>query len=61
MPASENYAKYNTTLLNSLNDFVLQVMAGKRNVSDIPTYMSDWKNNGGEAVRAELQSYIDAQ
>lgn len=61
MPASENYAKYNTTLLNSLNDFVLQVMAGKRTVSDIPRYMSDWKNNGGEEVRAELQAYIDAQ
>ena len=61
MPASENYAKYNTTLLNSLNDFVLQVMAGTRNVSDIERYLSDWKNNGGELVRADLQSYIDAQ
>lgn len=61
MPASENYAKYNTTLLNSVNDFVLQVMAGTRTTSDIARYKSDWTNNGGEKVRTELQAYIDAQ
>ncbi len=59
MPASENYAKYNTTLLNSLNDFVLQVMAGSRTVNDIKTFANDWKSNGGEEVRAELQNYLD--
>lgn len=58
MPASENTAKYNSTLLGSLNDFVLQVMAGTRNVSDIVTYNSDWKNNGGELVRADLTAYL---
>lgn len=58
MPASESYAKYNTTLLNSINDFILQVMAGKRSVSDIKTYQSDWKNNGGEEVRKELKAYL---
>ncbi len=61
MPASENYAKFNTTLLNSVNDFVLQVMAGTRSTSDIARYQKDWTNNGGEKVRAELQAYIDAK
>lgn len=61
MPASENYAKYNTTLLNSINDFILQVMAGTRSVNDVSRYMNDWKNNGGELVRTDLQNYIDAQ
>ena len=61
MPASANYARYNTTLLNSLNDFVLQVMAGSRSVNDVSTFMKDWKVNGGEDVRADLQAYIDAQ
>jgi ABC-type sugar transport system, periplasmic component len=58
MPASVNYAKYNTTLLNSLNDFVLQVMAGSRTVSDIGTFVNEWKSNGGEEIRAELQAYL---
>lgn len=61
MSASDNYARYNTTLLNSLNDFVLQVMAGSRSVNDVSTFMKDWKVNGGEDVRADLQAYIDAQ
>lgn len=58
MPASANTAKYNSTLLGSINDFVLQVMAGTRTVSDIKTYNSDWKNSGGELVRADLQAYL---
>jgi len=58
MPAAESFARYNTTLLNSLNDFVLQVMAGTRGVSDIPTYIRDWKNLGGEDVRKELAAYL---
>lgn len=58
MPASENTAKYNSTLLASLNDFVLQVMAGRRSVADIKTYQSDWRNNGGEEVRSDLNAYL---
>lgn len=61
MPASPNYARYNTTLLNSLNDFVLQIMAGSRTVDDIATFMSDWTVNGGKDVRSDLQAYIDGQ
>ncbi len=58
MPASENTAKYNSVLLGSLNDFVLQIMAGARSVSDIKTYNNDWKNSGGELVRTDLKAYL---
>lgn len=61
MPATRNFARYNTTLLNSLNDFVLQVMAGTRSSRDISTYLRDWANNGGEEVRAELQAYLQTK
>lgn len=58
MPASASYAKYNSTLLKSLNDFVLQVMAGSRKASDVNAYASDWKSAGGEEVRSELTAYL---
>jgi len=58
MPVSESMAKYNTTLLNSINDFILQVMSGARSVNDIKTCNDDWKNNGGEAVRTDLTAYL---
>lgn len=58
MPASASYAKYNSTLLKSLNDFVLQVMAGSREASDVNVYASDWKSAGGEEVRTELTAYL---
>lgn len=59
-PASVNYTKYNTALFKSLQDFILQVLSGTRTIDDLNTYVSDWKNNGGEDVRGELQSYYDS-
>lgn len=61
MPATEAYTKYNTSLFTSLQDYILQVMAGARTIDDLDTFKSDWANNGGEDVRAELQAYIDSQ
>ena len=58
MPPADNYVKYNTTLSNNLNDFILQVMAGTRTVDDVTTFQKDWANNGGEDVRKELQDYL---
>lgn len=60
-PATENFSKYNTTLFNNLKDYLLQVMAGTRTINDLPTFMSDWTNAGGEEVRAELQTYYDGK
>lgn len=61
MPASEAYAKYNSTLLKTLNDFVLQVMSGSRSLKDIDAFKSDWKNANGEEVRAELTAYLSSK
>jgi putative aldouronate transport system substrate-binding protein len=60
MPASDNFAKYNTTLLNSLNDFMVQVMSGARTAADLDTFMKDWRSNNGEEVKKELQAYLNA-
>lgn len=59
MPASEAYATNETALFNSLQDFILQMMAGVKTEADIATFMADWANNDGEDVRAELQAYYD--
>lgn len=60
-PATNAYSKYNTTLFNDTKDYLLQVMAGTRTVSDLAVFQSDWVNAGGEEVRAELQAYYDSQ
>jgi len=59
MPSLENYAKYNQSLFKSTSDFVLQLMAGTKKLSDMPTFMKDWQNNGGDKVRAEMQAWYD--
>lgn len=61
MPASTAYTKYNTSLFKSLQDYILQVMAGTRTIDDLANFQADWANNGGEEVRAELQAYRDSQ
>lgn len=57
MPAKENYAKYNTALFNSLQDYIVQVMSGTRTIDDLDQFMSDWTNAGGEDVRNDLQTW----
>ena len=59
MPAKESYSTYNAGLFNSLNDFILQVMAGTRTIDDLATYQSDWANSNGEDVRTDLQTWYD--
>lgn len=61
MPSSPNYAKYSASLSKMVNDFLLQIMAGTRTFDDVPAFTQEWKNNGGEEVRAELQAYLDSQ
>ena len=60
-PATEAYSKYNTTLFNSLKDYLLQVMAGIRTIDDLEVFMKDWSNAGGEEVRTELQNFYDSK
>ena len=59
-PATENYAKYNTALFSSMNDYILQILAGSKTLDDLPTFQADWKNAGGDAVQAELQAWYDS-
>lgn len=59
MPSLESYAKYNQSLFKATSDFILQLMAGTKSLNDLPTFMKDWQNNGGEDVRAEMQAWYD--
>ena len=56
-PGTEKYAKYNTALFSSLNDYILQVLAGTRSLDDLAAFQSEWAVNGGEEVRTELQNW----
>jgi len=58
-PASEAYSKYNNSLFKALSDYILQVISGTRTIDDLATFQSDWVNNGGEEVRAELQAWLN--
>ncbi|MCQ2453801.1 MAG: extracellular solute-binding protein [Clostridia bacterium] len=60
MPASEAYATNNTALYSSLQDLILQMMAGVKTEADLATFANDFANNDGEEVRAELQAYYDS-
>lgn len=57
IPGTESYSKYNKALFNSLNDYILQIMAGTKSLDDLPTFKSDWSANGGDAVQTELQEW----
>lgn len=58
-PGTEMYAKYNTALFSSLNDYIMQILAGTKTLDDLPTFQSDWSVNGGEDVRTELQEWYN--
>ena len=58
---SELYAINNPVLKQNLNDYLLQLVIGVKNLDDsLPTFASDWANNDGEAVREALQAWYDA-
>jgi len=59
MPSLENYSKYNQSLFKSTSDFILQLIAETKSINDLPTFMKDWANNGGEKVRAEMQAWYN--
>ena len=54
--------KYQASQFESLTDFTMQLIFGTKTLeNDLATFENDWKNNGGEEVRAELQAYIDSK
>lgn len=61
MPASDAYSTYNTALHTLLSDYIIQIIAGAKDYSDMESMMKDWTAAGGEDVRAELQEYINSK
>lgn len=55
------YINNNTALRNNLNDFISLLVVGQRDVEkDIGTFTSDFNNQEGETIRAELQAWYDS-
>ena len=58
---SEVYSANNNILFGNLNDYLVQLISGVKDLdSSLDTFTNDWKGNGGEEVRAELQAWYDA-
>ena len=58
---SDVYASYNSALYQNLDDFLLQLVVGVKDIEkDLDTFKSDWANGEGEAVREALQAWYDA-
>ena len=57
---SEVYSANNNILFGNLNDYLLQLISGVKDLdSSLDSFTNDWKGNGGEEVRAELQAWYD--
>jgi putative aldouronate transport system substrate-binding protein len=42
-------------LAQALTDGITDVLAGRRPLADFDQVVKDWQNNGGNAIRTELQ------
>ncbi len=47
-------------LFQALTDGITDVLAGRRPLTDFDQVVKDWQNNGGNAIRTELQQSIAA-
>ncbi len=47
-------------LFQPLTDGITDVLAGRRPLSEFDQVVKDWQNNGGNAIRTELQQSIAA-
>lgn len=57
----ETYINNNTALRKSLNDFIALLVVGQRDVEkDIGTFTSDFNNQEGATMKAELQAWYDS-
>ena len=58
---SEVYSANNNILFGNLNDYLIQLVSGTKDLdSSLAAFTNDWKGNGGEEVRADLQAWYDA-
>ena len=49
------------SVAQALTDGITDVLAGRRPLSDFDQVVKDWQNNGGNAIRTELQQAIARQ
>ena len=57
---TESYMENNSVLTSQLDDYILQVISGTKDLdSSLDTFMSDQRNEGLEEVRADLQAWYD--
>ena len=57
---SDVYSANNNILFGNLNDYLLQLVAGVKDLdSSLDAFTNDWKGNNGEEVRAALQEWYD--
>lgn len=55
-PAAE---KYWPNLIAMEDEFVLQVITGRKDIAEFDTFVADWKAQGGDEILAEMQALID--
>jgi hypothetical protein len=44
-----------------LIDGITEILAGRRPLADFDTVIKDWRSNGGDAIRTELEKAIAAE
>jgi putative aldouronate transport system substrate-binding protein len=55
--STTNFAK-GFTLAQTLNAGLVDIVVGRRPMSDYDQLVADWKSNGGEQIRGEYQQSI---
>ncbi len=55
----DDYTTYKSTLETELNTYLRQLVTGVKTMDTLDTFMSDFRNNEGETVRAALQRWYD--
>ena len=57
---SPTFAAKGTILLEGIGGAAQDIIAGRRSVDDWDQIVKDWQNNGGNAIRTELEQSIAA-
>lgn len=56
--ASDTQTQKGDALTLIITDFETQVMSGRKKLTDLPAMVDDWKRQGGDAMRTELEQSI---
>ena len=58
---TENTEKYWTNLIAMEDEFVQQVITGKKSLDEFDTFVSDWENQGGSDILQDMQNIADGK